>query len=234
MDQKITDQIVNIARKYKEISKISLFGSRARGACVNVSDIDLALHLYNDTFNDYALFCDEINEIDTLLHFDIVIVNDKLKPQILSNIKREEIMLMNRLQEKYGDFKNAVARLEESIREFDRFPNTTMRDGAIQRFEFTEDLAWKTAKLFLEDQGFAGLNSPKTVIKQVFKCGLITDEKNWINLLNDRNVTSHIYSEELANEIFGRIVKIYCDEFKMLLEKLAVSFSQDRRRHNES
>ncbi|MCL2877842.1 MAG: nucleotidyltransferase substrate binding protein [Acidobacteria bacterium] len=82
---------------------------------------------------------------------------------------------MNRLQEKYSDFKNAVARLGGSIGEYERFPNTTMRDGVIQRFEFTEELAWKTAKVFLEDQGFTELNSPKTVMKQAFKYGLITN-----------------------------------------------------------
>ena len=66
-------------------------------------------------------------------------------------------------------------------------------DGTIQRFEFTFELAWKTLKVFLEDQGMI-CRSPKACFKDAFKIGWIDNEDSWISLLQARNMTSHVYS----------------------------------------
>ena len=58
-------------------------------------------------------------------------------------------------------------------------------------------------------------------MKEAFSYGLITDDKIWVQLLNDRNLTSHIYKEEIADEICERIIKTYFQEFKALSKRLA-------------
>ncbi|WP_367142724.1 HI0074 family nucleotidyltransferase substrate-binding subunit [Desulfosporosinus sp.] len=68
--------------------------------------------------------------------------------------------------------------------------NDLLRDGVIQRFEFTFELAWKTLKAVFEDEGLIGLNSPKTVLREAFAMGLIQDDELWLTMLSDRNSTS--------------------------------------------
>ncbi len=95
-----------------------------------------------------------------------------------------------------------------------------VRDGLIQRFEFTYELSWKTTKEYLAEQGIVDINAPKSVIKEAFAHKLITNEQHWLLMLNDRNMTSHVYKEEMAEEIAERIVSCYVQEFELLLEEL--------------
>ncbi|MEO6638973.1 MAG: nucleotidyltransferase substrate binding protein, partial [Ginsengibacter sp.] len=79
------------------------------------------------------------------------------------------------------------------------------KDGVIQRFEFTMELAWKTIQDILNSRGYVDLKGPKPVIKQAFRDGIIMDGQEWINMLEDRNKSTHLYDETLALEIFERI-----------------------------
>jgi nucleotidyltransferase substrate binding protein (TIGR01987 family) len=122
---------------------------------------------------------------------------------------------------KLTNFQNALQRLTEAVNEFKQPESSdVIRDGVIQRFEFTYELAWKTTKVYLEDIGVVEVNSPKAVIKEAFAQKLLGDEKNWLLMLNDRNLTSHMYKEEMAAEIAERISSIYIKEFELLLQKL--------------
>jgi nucleotidyltransferase substrate binding protein (TIGR01987 family) len=77
-------------------------------------------------------------------------------------------------------------------------------DGVIQRFEFCFELLWKTLKIFLADRGLEA-RSPKDSLKASFAQGWITDEEAFLDMLADRNKTSHIYSREESQKIFDRI-----------------------------
>ncbi|MFA6940874.1 MAG: nucleotidyltransferase substrate binding protein [Clostridiaceae bacterium] len=101
---------------------------------------------------------------------------------------------------KLQNFIKALDKLKEGLLQYNE-KNELLRDGIIQRFEFTFELAWKTLKEVFEEEGLIGLNSPKTVLKEAFSAGIIKDEKLWINMLLDRNATSHLYSENSAKEI---------------------------------
>ena len=81
-------------------------------------------------------------------------------------------------------------------------------------------MAWKTLREYLIDQGYVELNSPKSVLNQSFVVGLLSDERVWLNIINDRNITSHIYDEKTADEIFQRIKNQYAAEFENLKDKL--------------
>ena len=73
---------------------------------------------------------------------------------------------------------------------------------------------------YLIDQGYVELNSPKSVLNQSFGIGLLSDDRVWLNIINDRNITSHIYDEKTADEIFQRIKNQYAAEFENLKDKL--------------
>jgi nucleotidyltransferase substrate binding protein (TIGR01987 family) len=126
---------------------------------------------------------------------------------------------MSDYNQKLENFENALERLKEGFAKFDDV-NDLLRDGLIQRFEFTFELAWKTLKAIFEDEGLKGLNSPKTVLKEAFAADLIADDELWLAMLNDRNSTAHIYSEEMAKEICANITTKYITEFEEIIKKI--------------
>ena len=75
----------------------------------------------------------------------------------------------------------------------------------------------KTMREYLLDQGFSDINSPKAVIKQAYAFGMIQDQQAWLDLQNDRNLTSHVYDEETAKVIFERIENQHLARFDEVL-----------------
>lgn len=198
--------IVMLGRRYGA-QKLVLFGSRARGDNRPASDIDLAVYgMPEDQRGAFGAACEEL---PTLLKLDIVHIRPGMAPLFLQNIERDGIDLMNKFSEKYRQLVDAVARLREALSDYDKTALESVRDGVIQRFEFCTELAWKTMREYLIDQGYTELNSPKATIRQAFAFGLISDESGWLSLLEDRNLTIHIYNEATATEIFGHISQKY-------------------------
>lgn len=84
-----------------------------------------------------------------------------------------------------------------------------LRAGFIQIYEFTLELSWKTLADFFEEQGFANISSPKKVLRTAFKEGYVVNGEAWIKALDDRNLTTHTYNEDLAKQVAADIIKIY-------------------------
>jgi len=113
--------------------------------------------------------------------------------------------MKNELEYSVEKLNKAVKRLSDGLK---KSKDQLDRDGVIQRFEFTFELTWKSLRLFLLDQGIV-VNSPKESFKGAFRYGLIKDGKLFLDMLEDRNLTSHLYSQEETKEIFNRIKKSY-------------------------
>ena len=122
------------------------------------------------------------------------------------------------LENKLKNLINANLRLREAVIKFAHNSDDLFRDGLIQRFEFTYELAWKTLKDYLESIGIVDRNSPKAVMKEAFAQKLIGEEDTWLLMLKDRNYTAHVYNEELALEIAKHITTLYVDEFDKLIK----------------
>lgn len=127
---------------------------------------------------------------------------------------------MRNLDFKYMNLKKAYDRLKEVSDLYDG-KNEIIRDSLIQRFEFTYELTHKTLKEFMNYEGVTLENSfPRTIFKKAYVNNIISDESVWINLLEDRNSTSHIYNEKLVNEIAERIASKYVDAIGELIKNL--------------
>lgn len=128
---------------------------------------------------------------------------------------------MSKLKTKLRNYQDVLQRLKEAIAEFTQVNSSdVVRDGLIQRFEFTYELAWKTTRDYLIDQGIVDKNSPKSVLREAFAQQLIKDELVWLEMIDDRNKTTHLYSQEEAVRIANNIVGKYAGEFDLLLQKL--------------
>ena len=128
-------------------------------------------------------------------------------------------MSKERFAERQGEVKNAAARLAEVVAQ----PDTEIiRDAAIQRFEFTFEVIWKTLRLFLERQGHE-CGGPRSTLKKAFAEGLISSPEEadvWLQLLEDRNLTSHAYDQALAARIYQHITKDYARILGAMAEKI--------------
>jgi nucleotidyltransferase substrate binding protein (TIGR01987 family) len=89
----------------------------------------------------------------------------------------------------------------------------------IQRYEYSIELAWKTIKDYLENQGFADIGTPKKAVRRALNSGLIKNP-NWIKALNDRNKTSHAYNEDMAQEVTNEIQQVYFYTLQELADSL--------------
>lgn len=127
---------------------------------------------------------------------------------------------MRSIDFKYMNLKKAYDRLLEVSKLYDG-NDDIIRDSLIQRFEFTYELTHKTLREFMKYLGVTLENSfPRTIYKKAYVNNLVSNDKVWISLLEDRNSTSHIYSENLANEIANRIVNEYVNAIGELVDNL--------------
>ena len=122
---------------------------------------------------------------------------------------------MSDLHSKLGNYSKTIGKLVEGAQRYDGTDDLA-RDGLIQRFEFTFELAWKTLKALFENEGLIGLNSPKSVLREAYAAQIIEDEELWLAILQDRNRTAHLYSEEIAILIADNIKSQYVDELARL------------------
>ena len=119
---------------------------------------------------------------------------------------------------KIENYHRALARLEQAVAAYTAAPEDALyRDGLIQRFEFTAELAWKSLKEYLSDQGTVfELVSPRAVLKEACAAGVLKEPQVWNDILAARNVTSHVYEERTAAEVARQI----CTDFLPALQAL--------------
>ena len=91
--------------------------------------------------------------------------------------------------------------------------------GIIQIYEFTFELAWKTLKDFLEEEGFQ-TKYPRDTIKTAFQSGIIDNGDMWIDMLEKRNLMLHTYNETNAELAYKLISEKYCVELEQVYLKL--------------
>lgn len=111
---------------------------------------------------------------------------------------------------------SAFVRLKEGV---ETAKDELGEDGVIQRFEFTFELFWKTLRIFLRDKGIEA-GTPRDAFKEAFRLEWLNEEEPFLDMLEDKNKTSHIYDREASREIFKRIKENYVSAFKIVLEKL--------------
>ncbi len=92
------------------------------------------------------------------------------------------------------------------------------RDGVIQRFEFTYELAWKTLKKVLNYKGIKS-TAPRDIFRDAAAQGLIGDPQSWFEYLEKRNLTVHTYDEATVEDIYS-ILKDFEEAIAQLLTKL--------------
>jgi nucleotidyltransferase substrate binding protein (TIGR01987 family) len=127
-----------------------------------------------------------------------------------------------RWKQRFSDFSRAYSYLHRAV-DLDRVrPLSELeRLGLIHCFEFTHELAWNVLKDYLTEQGIVGLVGSKDATRSAFSNQLIEDGEAWMKMIQSRNLTSHTYNVDIANEVVQDILEHYHAAFASFLSKFS-------------
>jgi nucleotidyltransferase substrate binding protein (TIGR01987 family) len=116
-----------------------------------------------------------------------------------------------KLDFKLVEFKKALDNFEKALKiKISQYPKDvqdSIESGRIQKFEFCVEQLWKVVKLHLYDVEGIDVRTPKGVIKKLFSLKNIEykEYETLIQMIDDRNLLSHIYKQEMIKEILDKL-----------------------------
>lgn len=119
-----------------------------------------------------------------------------------------------RWKQRLANYTKALAQLNKFIDKGEL--NELEEQGVIQAFEYTYELAWNVIRDYLREQGNQNIHGSRDAIREAFNLELIGDGEGWMDMLKDRNLTSHTYNEETAQAIAEQIMTRYFLLFEAL------------------
>ena len=131
--------------------------------------------------------------------------------------------------ERLAAYKNAIGRLTEVVNlNKQRMLNQFERDSLIKRFKFTYEMAWKLMMSYEKENGITEILGSKDVIRQAFKLPIISNGEAWLEMVDTRNKTSHLYDEEMATDVIDEIIYTYFPLFIELQDTMAQTANKEQ------
>ncbi|NEW85400.1 MAG: nucleotidyltransferase [Mariniphaga sp.] len=137
-----------------------------------------------------------------------------------------------RWEQRFSNYVKALDKLSQSVKyinhnliEDEALENVLsemIKEGLIQRFEYTHELAWNVMKDYAEYQGNPNVGGSRDASREAFQLNLVTNGQVWMDMIGSRNKTSHTYNEATANEIYSKILNEYYPaflEFSVVMEE---------------
>lgn len=124
---------------------------------------------------------------------------------------------------RFDNYRRAFALLREAIEE-EKPLNQLEKEGLIQRFEYTMELAWKSMRDYLESENVVfDQITPRTVIRRAFEAGIIKEGAAWQDALDARNRMSHTYNfedfEQVIIDLRARYMAAFDEWHEFLVER---------------
>ncbi len=121
-------------------------------------------------------------------------------------------------------FENFTKAFQQLLNAYDlaqQRPLTNLeKQGLIQAFEFTHELAWNVLKDYIEYTGGQTLIGSKDTTREAFQKSLITQGDTWMQMIKNRNLSSHTYNEDTSNLIYTNVIQLYIPCFQQFSEKM--------------
>lgn len=128
--------------------------------------------------------------------------------------------MTQRWLQRFDNYKRAQAQLDDAVKLMrSRELSALEKQGVIQAFEFTWELAWNLLKDYLNWQDESEITGARDAIRESYKRGLIDNGDIWMFMLQDCNRTSHTYNESTMNDILTGIDKHYQPRLAELRER---------------
>ena len=129
-----------------------------------------------------------------------------------------------RWKQRFDNFNRAFSQLTIAVSLFDTLDDLA-KEGLVQRFEYTFELAWKTLKDYLISKG-EDIQFARDVIKKAYQFEIIEDGEMWLLMLDRRNAMSHTYNEAIFHEVCTQIVTQFYPEIDKLFSYLKTEYEQ--------
>ncbi len=131
--------------------------------------------------------------------------------------------------QRFSNFNKALLQLQNATAlSQERELSILEKQGVIQSFEYTHELAWKSIKDFLEYRGQTQqIYGSKDATRVAFQTGLISHGDDWMEMIKSRNLTSHTYDESRVEEIVDFIFGNYIFRFEELCERFLEILAQE-------
>ena len=126
-----------------------------------------------------------------------------------------------RWKQRFDNFDRAFVLLREALEHGLAALSQLEKEGTIQRFEIAFELAWKTMKDYLEENGLVvNPATPRNIIKEAFAAKLLDDGQVWIDMMLHRNLLSHTYDIKVFEEVLQTVAQRYLPALDRLHELL--------------
>lgn len=126
-----------------------------------------------------------------------------------------------RWKQRFQNYKKALAKLGEAVQlDAERTLSELEKQGIIQAFKYTHELAWKVMQDFFIYQGNTEIRGSRDATRQAFSADLISDGDNWMKMIINRNLSSHTYNEEISEEIYRNIIDNFYSLFVAFQETM--------------
>jgi nucleotidyltransferase substrate binding protein (TIGR01987 family) len=120
-------------------------------------------------------------------------------------------------KERFQSFESGLALLRQALTRGPAVLSPLEKEGAIRRFEYCLDLAWKAAKEFLEDSGLRiAPVTPREVLRQAAAAGVLNDGQVWIDMLDHRNLMAHNFDGVVFAEVSEALSARYLPAMEQL------------------
>ncbi|HAT1849251.1 TPA: nucleotidyltransferase [Legionella pneumophila] len=124
-------------------------------------------------------------------------------------------------QQRLNNYARALQQLSLAVNLTQTRPLSDLeKQGLIQTFEFTHELAWNVMKDYFFFQGNSAITGSRDATRESFNKGLIKEGEIWMEMIKSRNQTSHTYNQSVADEIVKNIINSYHTSFQAFLEKM--------------
>ena len=116
--------------------------------------------------------------------------------------------------QRFSNYRRALAKFNQAVEivsdqmDWGEAVDDLLEEGLIQRFEYTHELAWKVMKDYAEYQGHTNIQGSRDAFRKALEMGIIDDER-WMESIKDRNLTSHNYDDETAQNVLTAIIEVY-------------------------
>lgn len=126
-----------------------------------------------------------------------------------------------RWQQRLNNYSKALEQLSAAVQlTKQRELSDLEKQGLIQAFEFTHELAWNVMKDYFFFQGQSNITGSRDAVRESFNKGLIGSGEAWMEMIKSRNQTSHTYNQRVANEIVRHIINDYHSCFLEFLDTM--------------
>ena len=128
-----------------------------------------------------------------------------------------------RWEQRFSNYVKALDKLRQTVgyirsevenKETASVLDDIVKQGLIQSFEYTHELAWKVMKDYMTHQGNPNISGSRDATREAFQLELISDGEAWMDMIKSRNLTSHTYDEDTANHIYQQVLKAYYPAFE--------------------